>query len=1196
MSPARTKTGGGSIERLEVENFKSYKGRQTIGPFRNFTAVIGPNGAGKSNLMDAISFVLGVRSATLRGAQLKDLIYAVEVDPSQRRKASVKLVYLTEDGEELHFYRGISAAGVSDYKINDRAVSWDAYNDKLKSLGILVKARNFLVFQGDVESIASKSPLELTAFIEKISGSDELKKDYEQLAEEKKAAESRVAFSFQKKKGIAGERKQRKKQKEEAEHHMELEEQMVSAKKQLFLWRLYHARKDMEGLSRSISSLNDELADVARAHMRVEESVKERKKAKAKWDKEALKLEARLEAKRTEHQKKEHEAVAHREAAERHRARQQRLKSELKSLAKQRANQEAAVAKLQEDLDAVLAAEEEAARADAADAAATGGITLGDAQLSEYNEKKTEAGTKTVKLRSEKDALERRLTVDRETLKSLELKLGDVEREMARVEQEVTKAEEREAAVKASIADSQAKLEALRAADANLHEEAQKKWAREAQLRARIGEIDGQLGEAKAMQRESQSAQRTREAVASMKGMYKGVHGRMVDLVKPLHPKYNLAVTVVMGAQMDNIVVDDQATAKECMQYLKDMRMPPMTFVPLATIRTKPLNERLRLLGGTAKPMMDVLGYDASLEKAVLFACGNTVVCDTLDEARQLAHGAERRKVVSLDGTLFSASGKITGGISAHHEAKAARWEEQAVNELRTNLERYERELASLGETRDVASEKSRVAADISGLTESIKFAELDVAKAAALSKERTVATLQGRIHEVEDRIFAEFSGRVGVSSIREFEENALRQRQKVAEARMAFKQQIARLRGQHGYESQRLKSLADQVAKAQASLDKEAGEAQALAAADVEAKSWLENSNEELEKLQAELKEHKGRASEVEAEVKEAAALVAKHVAEASKRKKAIAAQEAKLDTLKMKVSEILATAEMEQVSLPVAGQEASLEVNTAETGASDTAWDFAQLDERQRKHPLEEGEAAAMEGELQRKVEALAGELSRGAPNMKAVEQYEGLKQRERELGDDFDRAKEEARAATEKFNAVKIERHRRFSEAFQHIQGVIEGIYRELTRSAAHPLGGQAYLDADNMDEPYLAGLKFTAMPPTKRFRDMEQLSGGEKTVAALALLFAIHSFRPSPFFVLDEVDAALDNVNVAKVAAYIQHKTRAAHGGEGERGGFQSVVISLKDNFYDKADSLVGVYRDCDANCSKTLTFSLEPYKA
>lgn len=130
----------------------------------------------------------------------------------------------------------------------------------------------------------------------------------------------------------------------------------------------------------------------------------------------------------------------------------------------------------------------------------------------------------------------------------------------------------------------------------------------------------------------------------------------------------------------------------------------------------------------------------------------------------------------------------------------------------------------------------------------------------------------------------------------------------------------------------------------------------------------------------------------------------------------------------------------------------------------------------------------------------------------------------------------------------------------------------------------MGGTAYLTLENTEEPYLDGISYHAMPPMKRFGDMEKLSGGEKSVAALALLFAIHSFQPSPFFVLDEVDAALDNDNVAKVARYLRHHSTP-------ESNTQFVVISLKSSLFEKSHSLVGVCRDQVANSSKILTLDV-----
>lgn len=125
------------------------------------------------------------------------------------------------------------------------------------------------------------------------------------------------------------------------------------------------------------------------------------------------------------------------------------------------------------------------------------------------------------------------------------------------------------------------------------------------------------------------------------------------------------------------------------------------------------------------------------------------------------------------------------------------------------------------------------------------------------------------------------------------------------------------------------------------------------------------------------------------------------------------------------------------------------------------------------------------------------------------------------------DYQESKEISRKAAAEFQKIKSERTKRFMEAFNHIDKALKIIYTDMTKSSKHPLGGKAYLSLDDTEEPFKGGLKFNAMPPMKRFRDMYQLSGGEKTVASLALLFAIHSFHPAPFFVMDEVDAALDN---------------------------------------------------------------------
>ncbi|KAK3299227.1 P-loop containing nucleoside triphosphate hydrolase protein [Chaetomium fimeti] len=200
-----------------------------------------------------------------------------------------------------------------------------------------------------------------------------------------------------------------------------------------------------------------------------------------------------------------------------------------------------------------------------------------------------------------------------------------------------------------------------------------------------------------------------------------------------------------------------------------------------------------------------------------------------------------------------------------------------------------------------------------------------------------------------------------------------------------------------------------------------------------------------------------------------------------------------------------------------------------------------------------------------------------------MRAMERLESVKSRLESTEQDFEDSRAALRSARDAFTQVKEKRFDLFNRAFAHIQEQITHVYKDLTRSDAYPLGGQAYLDIEeDTDTPYLSGIKYHAMPPLKRFRDMEHLSGGEKTMAALALLFAIHSYQPSPFFVLDEVDAALDNANVEKIKKYIRE-----HAGP----GMQFIVISLKPTLFQDSESLVGVYRDQEVNSSRALTLDV-----
>lgn len=188
-------------------------------------------------------------------------------------------------------------------------------------------------------------------------------------------------------------------------------------------------------------------------------------------------------------------------------------------------------------------------------------------------------------------------------------------------------------------------------------------------------------------------------------------------------------------------------------------------------------------------------------------------------------------------------------------------------------------------------------------------------------------------------------------------------------------------------------------------------------------------------------------------------------------------------------------------------------------------------------------------MNDTLQKELQSKQDTLERiHTPNLKAMQKLESVSEKIAATNEEFENARKKAKKAKAAFEKVKNERYTKFKACCDHITEEIDGIYKSLARNEA----AQAYLGPDNPEEPYLEGINYNCVAPGKRFQPMSNLSGGEKTIAALALLFAIHSYQPAPFFVLDEIDAALDNTNIGKVASYIVEKTT----------NLQTIVISLK----------------------------------
>lgn len=1261
MQDAGYKRSQGRIDRLEVENFKSYRGFQHIGPFKDFTAVIGPNGSGKSNLMDAISFVLGVRTNQLRGNQLRELLYSNSegnTEEDKPRRGLVNLVFVTEEGgEEIAFSRHIQpsssdpeAAHQSVYKINSKTVTWEAYSTKLGSFGILVKVRNFLVFQGDIEAVAAKSSQDLTHLFEQISGSDAFKRQYDDLQQSQMKTEEKVAAIVGKKRSIAAEKRQKKEQKEEAERHMQKQDQLRALKSHHLLFQLYHLHIEREAVKKAMRLKKDEQEAAATRSRTLEREVETLKKTAGGIAKDRLLKEKEMKKLQTQKDKKSPSLLSAKEEIARVSRRIKSGEKEVAELSSRVQERKKALSKLEKELakikEAKAALDKEieqhyrahaskASRMDAADVAA------------EYQAIKADVATKTSKISAECDVLVVQLQADEKALSAAEATQKNLQERAQALHGLVAEQQQRAMATRAQDVELKRDLQAKKAEIKQLQDANRRSSSERQILEVKLAEVESQLADARADRRENQRERKMAEAVDTMRRLFPGVHGRLTELGEVTQRSYKLALAVAMGRDVDSVVVDTERVAIECIQYLRDQKLPPMTFIPLNSCKVKPINEHLRTLGGSAKLAIDLIQFDPAYARAFTYVFENTLVCDSAEEARQWAYGGgERHKVVSRDGTLINKSGLITGGSSANHEARANRWDDGGIAKLKEQRDDLERRLQALPNLQASRQQEASLVAEVQGTEAKLMYgaaetqqaeekarrqgidaqqleadaasrqAEIERLRAAVNERRRRVDALKAKVNEVADRLFSPFSKKVGVASIRQWEEQHAAFEAEVAQRRSHLQQQEAKLEGQIGYE--RGRDLDGPTERRQKEVEKDREQLAELESKVSAASGGLSELEDAMRDVQSQMEQLAIEGEKVEADLKEARKRGAKLGADVARLTGEISKLQAAAEQATTRARDIMAGALLEQVELPrkagagsrrarnAAGPSA-MEVDGEEeaesSGAGEEAGmdvdaelallDFSKLSGGQRA--VQEATAReALEREFTKSISELAAELERSAPNMKALEQYDAVKEKEREQSAALEEARKEAREAALAFDQVRQSRHDAFTAAFRHIAASINDIYQDLTRSSVHKLGGTAYLSLENEDAPYLHGIKYTAMPPTKRFRDMEQLSGGEKTLASLALLFAIHSYRPSPFFVLDEVDAALDATNVARVAHYIRSKTRRSHE-DPDAQPFQSIVISLKDIFYEKADALVGVARDGDQSCSRTFTFDLNRFE-
>jgi len=923
--------------------------------------------------MDAISFVLGIKSSHLRSAHLKDLVYRGRVlktakinddgsaqtngdangdgdDKASRgdpKTAWVMAVYEDDAGEEQKWKRSITNQGASEYRINDRVVTAQQYNESLETENILIKARNFLVFQGDVEAIASQSPQDLTRLIEQISGSLEYKAEYEKTQAEAEQAAENQNFQLHRRRGINSEIKQYREQKREADNFQNKTDERDAAIVTHSLWKLYHFQKAMDDSYAAIQDHQEDLKELRRNVESFEKRLDAARKEQAAANRQVTLVDKEIKAKARDIEDKEHSLVPIEEKIKESTAEVNRLQTQVARFTKDRDEQIQIVQQVQKSIDSVEKARE-VFENDYKEQMKKQGREVSEEDRREYNRLRAQLMSRTGSNQAKLENLDRQRKADEVTVNNLKGKVDSIAASIDKIEAELTSIEERRTAAQSTSKELSQEIDAKKKEFNQLQSERVRTNQKRTELEEKLEDVARKLREADDGRRQNDREARMKEMVTSLKRMFPGVRGRVGDLCKPKQKKFDEAVIVALGRDFDSVVVDSEKIGVECVQYLKEQRFPPMTFIPLDNIKVNAVNTAVKGFSG-ARLTIDTIDFDSSVERAMSYACGSSVVCDTLDIAKHICY--EKKipvKAVTLEGYIIHKAGLMTGGRGPESKSKR-RFEEADVQNLQRMAAKLKDEIDRLPKADRRGSQEETLQIELSGLERRLAAVKDELAalnknhasKKRELDNQRrqlrelepkyqeqasqlestttTCEEFRDAIARVEDEVFGDFCRRLGYSDIRAYRDSQGKLEQEVSEKRNEFEVQLQKLSTRLAWEQQRVGMSENHINTSQKSIQHFRREIRTYTKTKDEIENAMSEEQESLEALRETLDENKSELAEKNQKVSEAKAEVQKRSKDIDAHNRDINALETVVQKNSSSKSALLRRCRLEQIRIPL-------------------------------------------------------------------------------------------------------------------------------------------------------------------------------------------------------------------------------------------------------------------------------------
>ncbi len=1162
------------LKSIEVQGFKSFANKINFQFHNGITGIVGPNGSGKSNVADAVRWVLGEqRVKQLRGSSMQDVIFA---GTENRKPLSYAYVAITLDNsdhqlaidyDEVTVARRIYRSGESEYLINGSICRLKEVNELFYDTGI-GKEGYSIIGQGQIDKILSGKPDDRRELFDEAAGIVKFKR-------RKAAATTKLENEKQnllRVKDILAELEKQigplERQSEVAKIYLRKKEALKTLDVNVFLLENQRLRAQVKEVEEkyllAVANLND-------TNLRYEGIKEEYERIQAEIEQLDLAIEeARGSLTDTGllRGKLEGEMNVLKEQINSAKGSEAHLTNRKKAL-------EEEIAAKEQDKETILSEKLDA-----------------DEQVRQITETATAVRNKLEEIQGKITAINAEIEADKNAIigelnqrAMIRSKMGRFDTMMEQIHIRKSELHSRLVRAKSDEVAREENLKKMEEDFAQISEALRDLTHQEADCEKRLGDLRLELAERDAKLREAQSAYHMEkskwDALANLTERYegyggsvkkvmeqkennKGIIGVVADIIQT-DKKYETAIETALGGNIQNIVTDNEETAKKMIRFLKTNKLGRATFLPLTSITNPPEFKNPEVLEeegvlGMADSLVQIDEKYRDVARAML---GRIVVVDNVDNAVIIARKYQYAiRMVTLEGELLVPGGAISGGAFKNNSNLLGRRRE--LDELEKNTKKLLATIDKLNrEIDDTKNRRNKLRMEVEAIkTEiSIKSIEQNTARVnISQARERmeeeleSVTNLQTEEQEIDGKLF----------EIKNEKESIQRELSESEALEQNTQNRIANLQ-------QELEAL--RAEETQASL--------AVSEWDLNVEKMLQMQGfkqENVDRISGEISHSTAELAEILEALAENTAEMEQKAFQITEIQKTISASYDQQDASEKKLQETIAKKE----SL-------SAKQKTFFKRREDLAETRAALDKEvyrlgAQKEKLEEGleahinymwdeyeitltDASRLRNEemtdlpaMKREIASLKDQLKKlGDVNVNAIEDYKNLMERYTFLKTQHDDLEEAQKTLEGIINELDAAMRKQFMEKFSEISREFDKVFKELFG------GGKADLELIEDEDILEAGIRINAQPPGKKLQNMMQLSGGEKALTAISLLFAIQNLKPSPFCLLDEIEAALDDSNVGRFAKYLHKLTKNT----------QFIIITHRRGTMEQVDRLYGI---------------------